>query len=71
MKVTCIVCGKEFTLGIDAVVTEEGIKCDKDAGIVRGLSGSALDAKAPSQGEYCTCMEQAGDNPRCPIHCAA
>lgn len=44
MQINCDTCGRECTLGIDAVYTLDGRrKCDDCAGIVRGLGGFAHD----------------------------
>ncbi len=68
MKTKCTECERECTLGINAITTSQGDKCDKCANIVRGLGGFAFDEQRTASGLYCICLERDGDDRKCPIH---
>lgn len=68
---TCIKCGTEFQMGQTGITTAQGDQCDDCAGVVRGLGGFAFEEERTSTGAYCTCLNHAGDDKKCPVHGAS
>lgn len=60
----CVKCGKDVTLGKDAISTPRGDQCDTCANVVRDVAGMAWTASP----QLCMCFDYEGDNPDCPIH---
>lgn len=60
----CTKCHKTVTLGVNAITTRHGTRCDNCANVVRDIAGMAWSTEP----NLCTCCEYAGEDPECPVH---